>query len=180
MSGRARSRATGSTVPSCGPAGLHPRRRKAWHGGRCSDGGSLNPTPLLSLGLAALLVAGCTSLRNQWLVGIEPVRRTDPGQPDPTPRLLADLAALPNLMVVDLGAPRNAHDFASLAANKIRLFSGLETGAFCLRSSYGVFSAGQLRYASGLVIAATEVTDAPSCIDLFATRLYRDLVRQGL
>jgi hypothetical protein len=130
--------------------------------------------------LAACLVAGCTSLRSQWFVGIEPVRPADPGQRDLTPRLLATLAALPNVMVVDLGSPRNAHDFESLAANKIRLFSGLEAGAFCLRASYGVFRAGQLRYSSGLVISWREVTDAPSCIDLFATRLYGDLVRQGL
>lgn len=121
-----------------------------------------------------------TSLRTQWLVGIEPVQRDDPAQADPSPRLLANLAALPNLMVVDLGSPRNAHDFNSLSANKIRLFSGLEAGAFCLRSSYGVFWAGQLRYSSGLVIPRQQVTTDPACIDLFATRLYGDLVRQGL
>lgn len=135
-----------------------------------------------ALFFAALLASGCTrtSLRNQVFVGIEPVRRAEPGQPDPTQRLLANLAAMPNMMVVDLGPPRNAHDFDSLAANKVRLFSGLEAGPFCMRASYGVFLAGQLRYSSGMVIPRQEVTNYDACIDLFATRLYGDLVRQGL
>jgi len=140
----------------------------------------MKAAPALMLGLAAWLSAGCTSLRSQWLVGIEPLKSAAPGQPDLSPRLLTALAALPNVMVVDLGSPRNPHDFASLAMNKIRLFTGLEAGTFCLRASYGVFRAGQLRYSSGLVIPWQEVTDAPSCVDLFATRLYGDLLRQGL
>jgi hypothetical protein len=139
-------------------------------------------TLALALFFSASLATGCThtSLRNQVFVGIEPVRRAGPGQSDPTQRLLANLAAMPNMMVVDLGPPRNAHDFDSLAANKIRLFSGLEAGPFCMRASYGVFFAGQLRYSSGMVIPWQEVTTYQACVDLFATRLYGDLVRQGL
>ena len=136
----------------------------------------------LALFFLASIAAGCTrtSLRNQLFVGIERVRRAEPGQSDQTQRLLANLAAMPNMMVVDLGPPRNAHDFDSLSANKVRLFSGLEAGPFCLRASYGVFWAGQLRYSSGLAIPWQEVTTYQACIELFATRLYGDLVRQGL
>jgi hypothetical protein len=129
------------------------------------------------------LLASCApqpALQQPLFVGIEPVRPSDPLRFDLTARLLANLAALPNLRVVDLGATRNAHDFASLSATKLRSFTTMERGALCLRSSYTVAASGQLQYASGLVIPHAEAPDVSACIDLFPARLYSDLLRQGL
>jgi hypothetical protein len=131
----------------------------------------------------ALLVASCApqpGVQRPLFVGIEPVRNNDPLRLDLSARLLADLAALPNLRVIDLGALRNTYDFASLSASKLRLFVTLEPGAFCLRAGYTVAQSGQLRYVSGLVIPRAEAPDARGCVDLLATRLYGDLIRQGL
>lgn len=131
----------------------------------------------------ALLFVSCApqpALQRPLFVGIEPVGIGDPLRLDLNARLLADLAALPKLRVIDLGVVRNTYDFASLSASKLRLFVTLEPGAFCLRASYTVAMSGQLQYASGLVIPYAEAAGQPACIDLYATRLYGDLVRQGL
>jgi len=125
--------------------------------------------------------SGCQpALRLPLYVGIEPVRDGGSASKALSARLLAHLAAMPNIRAVDLSEPRNAWDFASLSATKLRLSTVLDEGPFCVRSSYAVFAAGQEQYEAGLVIPRAETTDERRCIDLYATRLYGDLIRQGL
>lgn len=132
------------------------------------------------LALLAASRAEQPRLREPLFVGIEPVANAGPLRPDLSARLLADLSAMPNVRVVDIGVPRNGWDFASLQANKLRLFSVVEFGPFCLRASYTVYISGQQQYASGLVIPREQASGEAACIDLYATRLYGDLIRQGL
>ena len=131
----------------------------------------------------ALLATSCTyqpGSFNPAFVGIEPVANSDPLRLDLSARLVTDLAALPNLRPIDLRSPRNAHDFAALSQTKLRLSVTMEPGLFCLRAYYTVSMSGQIQYASGLVIQQAEAPSSTACIDLFATRLYGDLVRQML
>jgi hypothetical protein len=143
----------------------------------------LSRVRVLGGAVVALLATSCVyqpGSFNPAFVGIEPVANSDPLRVDLSAGLLTDLAAMPNLRVIDLRSPRNAHDFAALSQTKLRLFVTMEPGPFCLRAYYTVAISGQIQYASGMVIQTAEAPESTACIDLFATRLYGDLVRQVL
>jgi len=143
------------------------------------------PAPIRILAAAAMAwsVSGCIPVRPTKapiMVGIEPVVENNPLRDNLSARLLFDLSSLPNVQVVDLGAPRNAYAFDNLAVTKVRLISTMLPGQFCLWSQYNVFTSGQIQYSSGMVIPRSQAIDDKACIDLYATRLYWDFLRQGL
>jgi len=115
------------------------------------------------------------------MVGIERVQGdAQPGLPF-TNRLLADLAAMPNLQVVYLGTDRNAWPFATDRAWTIRLAAWLHGGGCCMTANYAVHVAGQIEGNYALItprlVAGTE-SDL-GCIDRFATDFFLALARQG-
>ena len=64
-------------------------------------------------------VAPPSTLRHTWMIGIERMRG-DPGPQLPyTNRMIADLAAMPNVQVVFVGDSRNSAPFASWQGDKL-------------------------------------------------------------
>ncbi len=141
--------------------------------------------PLLRAVALLVGLAGCAppfpALRTRLLIGIEPIRAATPWTGLLTERLLVDLAALPNTMVVDLGPTRNQYGFAAEGGAKLRLMTTSLAGPFCLDIRTTLFRFGHLDGHSGLLIRAEPGHPTPTdCIDLAATQIYDELVRQGL
>jgi hypothetical protein len=132
-----------------------------------------------------LLLASCASplpaFRSPVYVGLEPTESVTTQA-----QLLANLAAAPELRVVDLTDARNRWAFEALSATKLRLSTRLESGGLCLTARYSVWADGRFLYSSGLyssglVIPRTEIGGPRnSCIALLASGLAGDLRLQGL
>lgn len=141
-----------------------------------------------AIGIAAGL-AGCQfqpappppSLDQTWLFGVERVVN-DPLILKPvTNRLLADLAAMPNVQVITLADPPNGFDFSAYPANKLRLYPALHAAGHCMEFTYTVYQQGQQLGTFGLVVpalaAGPELDEA--CTDRAATFLYQAIAGQG-
>ncbi|MBS0559458.1 MAG: hypothetical protein JSR21_05335 [Proteobacteria bacterium] len=120
-------------------------------------------------------------LHDTWMIGVERmIGDVDPRLPF-TNRLLADLAAMPNVQSVYIGTPRNDWPFSAGREWRIRLAPWLYNDAACMTATYTVTVGGQIQGTYGLVtprLAAGTETDL-GCIDRFATAFYLALVRQG-
>jgi hypothetical protein len=155
----------------------------------------MRATALLGL-LGALCLAACVqpagvsgtgSLGQQWMFGIERMRGDPLPQLPYTNRFLADLAGMPNVQVVYLGAPENAALFASWSGGRLRVSPWLrgETwggGLSCMNVTYTIVQSGQPQGNFGLVIPppAAGTESDPACVDRAAGAFYQTLVVQGL
>lgn len=146
---------------------------------------------ILCVGLAASLGGGCTpayvytpptTLAQPWMIGIERMRN-DPVLLAPfTNRLLAELAAMPQVQVVFVGAERNDQMFAAYTGNKLRVYSALRTENGCMEFSYSVFRSGQQVVTYGLVVPALPAGPEPNsaCVDRAAAYFYQSMASEGL
>ena len=121
-------------------------------------------------------------LAQTWLFGIERMR-DDPLLLAPyTNRLIADLAAQPNVRVISLASEPNGFLFNTVGAPKLRVMAWLRGEGQCMQFSYSVVSAGQQMATFGLTVPPLPAGPEPdsACVDRAVTELYRALVLQGL
>ena len=122
------------------------------------------------------------ALRHTWMFGIERMR----GDPEPqlpyTNRMIADLAAMPNVQVVFVGDPRNQAPFAAWQAGKLLVSPWLRGEGNCMNITYTILQSGQQQPAFGLVVPMLPAGQEPeaACVDRAATQFYQALVLQGL
>ncbi len=130
-----------------------------------------DPRHVAAASVLTLLLARCASplpfLQAPVYVGIDTMASAEART-----RLLADLAAVPWLRVVDLAVARNAWAFDALPANKLRLSVRLDRGEMCADAWYSVWAGARFAYSSGLAVPRV-ATDggAESCLALLASRL---------
>jgi hypothetical protein len=126
--------------------------------------------------------ASPTALRHSWMFGVERMR----GDPEPqlpyTNRMIADLAAMPNVQVIFIGNERNQSPFASWQAGKLRISPWLYGEGNCMNITYTILQNGQQQPSYGLVIPPLAAGQEPeaACVDRAATQFYQALVVQGL
>ena len=123
-----------------------------------------------------------TTLSQTWMIGIERMRN-DPLLLAPfTNRFLADLAAMPMVQVVFVGADRNDQMFSAYSGSKLRVYPALRTGNGCMELSYSVFQAGQLVVTYGLVVPPLPAGPEPNsaCVDRAAASFYQSMASEGL
>jgi len=122
------------------------------------------------------------TLRRSWMFGVE--RMTgDPGPQLPyTNRMIADLAAMPNVQVVFVGDERNRSAFASWHGDKLSISPWLHGEGNCMNITYSILQSGQRQATFGLAIAPLAAGQEPdsACVDRAATQLYQALALQGL
>jgi hypothetical protein len=122
------------------------------------------------------------SLHHAWMFGIERMR----GDPEPqlpyTNRMIADLAAMPNVQVVYIGEGRNRPLFASWQGDKLTVSPWLHGEGNCMTFTYAIQQAGQQGALFGLTIPRPPAGVEPesACVDRAATQFYQALAIQGL
>jgi hypothetical protein len=126
--------------------------------------------------------SGPTQLSQRWMIGIERVRGDVLPVLPYTNRFLADLAAMPNTLVVYLGPERNGFLFAADPVRKLRVAPILHGEGNCMTFTYTVYREGQQQATYGLAVPALAagVESDPACVDRAASEFYWSLVRQGL
>ena len=82
--------------------------------------------------------SGPTQLSQRWMIGIERIQGDVLPVLPYTNRFLADLAAMPNTLVVYLGPERNGFLFAADAARKLRVAPILHGEGNCMTFTYTV------------------------------------------
>ncbi|HST75753.1 MAG TPA: hypothetical protein VLJ20_10315 [Acetobacteraceae bacterium] len=126
--------------------------------------------------------SGPTQLAHRWMIGIERVQGDVLPVLPYTNRFLADLAAMPNTLVVYLGPGRNGFLFEAEAVRKLRVAPILHGEGNCMTFTYTVYREGQQQATFGLAVPAlvAGVESDPACVDRAASEFYWSLVRQGL
>lgn len=142
--------------------------------------------------LVAMGLTGCVphptdvpapaTLSHVWMFGIERMR----GDPEPqlpyTNRMIAVLAAMPNVQVVYIGEGRNGPLFASWQGDKLKVSPWLHGEGNCMNITYTILQTGQQQAVFGLMIPplAAGVEPDSTCVDRAATQFYQALAIQGL
>ena len=127
-------------------------------------------------------VPGPGSLSQQWMFGIERMQGDPLPQLPYTNRFIADLAAMPKVQVVYLGAPETAGLFASWSAGRLVVAPRLRAERSCMTVTYTIFQSGEQQGVFGLIIPPPPagVEADPVCVDRAAGAFYQALVVQGL
>ena len=108
------------------------------------------------------------------------------GDPEPqlpfTNRMIADLAAMPNVRVVSLDSYRNVPLFQSWQGGRVLVSPWLHGEGNCMNITYTIFQEGEREAVFGLVIPPTPAGQEPdsACVDRATTQFYQALVIQGL
>ena len=125
---------------------------------------------------------GPTSLSQQWMFGIERMQGDPLPQLPYTNRFIADLAAMPKVQVVYIGAPETAGLFASWSAGRLVVAPRLRAERSCMTVTYTIFQSGEQQGVFGLIIPPPPagVESDPACVDRAAGAFYQALVVQGL
>ena len=142
--------------------------------------------------LVAMGLTGCVpqptdvpapaTLHHAWMFGIDRMR----GDPEPqlpyTNRMIAVLAAMPNVQVVYIGDNRNGSLFASWQGDKLKVSPWLHGEGNCMTFTYAILQTGQQQAVFGLVIPPLAAGQEPdsACVDRAATQFYQALAIQGL
>jgi hypothetical protein len=126
--------------------------------------------------------SGPTSLAQRWMIGIERVQGDVLPVLPYTNRFLADLAAMPNALVVYLGTERNGFLFAADTVRRLRVAPILHGEGNCMTFTYTVYREGQQQATFGLAVPAlmAGTESDPACVDRAASEFYWSLARQGL
>ena len=117
------------------------------------------------------LLGGCSVLSPKTLIGVSPIA----GDSRSTDRLIVALAAMPGLMVVDLGS--QARGFAAWRGTKLRIDTARDPMLPCIRSEITRFEDGQRTHGSGQCIARDPAEASRDFIERYATMLYRTVIR---
>jgi hypothetical protein len=141
--------------------------------------------------LTAVSLMGCvppvgvqapTALSKTWMFGIDRMAGDPAPQLPFTNRMIADLAAMPNVQVVYADDYRNAPLFQSWQGGKVLVSPWLHAEGNCMNITYTIFQQGEREAVFGLAISPTPAGQEPdsACVDRATTQFYQALVIQGL
>ena len=115
------------------------------------------------------------------MLGVEPMRGDAGPQLPFTNRMIAGLAAMPNVQIVSLNSDRNRFQLGSWPDGKVIVTPSLHANQTCMAITYTLFQAGEQRAVYGVVVPALPAGQEPdsACVDRAANALYQNMVVEG-